>query len=80
MKLATHFQPSRRHIMNIAASAPIALGVMAFAVACASAQGRTSETPPPAPTVSTPTAPGEGGGSTSALERYVGTYQTMKNQ
>jgi hypothetical protein len=58
--------------VNIAASTPIALGVMVFTIACASGQGRTSETPPP--TASTATAPGEAG-STSALERYVGTYQ-----
>jgi hypothetical protein len=64
----------KRHIMNVAGLTRIALGVMAFTIACASSQGRTSETPP-APTASTATAPGEGGGSTSPLERYVGTYQ-----
>ena len=56
--------------MNIAASTRIALGVMALTIACAGAQGRTSETPQPAPAAaSTATAPEEG------LARYVGTYQ-----
>ena len=60
--------------MNITTSTRIALGVMALTIACAGAQGRTSEAPQPAPTPAS--APEGGGGPTSsALERYVGTYQ-----
>ena len=59
--------------MNIAGSTRIALGIMALTMACAGAQSGTSQTPPPA--ASTTTASEAGSTSTSALERYVGTYQ-----
>ena len=57
--------------MNIAKSPRTALGVMALTIACACGQARTTETPQPAPTATAPT----GGSTSSALERYVGTYQ-----
>jgi hypothetical protein len=59
--------------MNIAGSTRIALGIMALTMACAGAQGGTSQTPQAG--ASTTTASEAGGTSTSALERYVGTYQ-----
>ena len=57
--------------MTITSSPRIALGVMALTIGCASTQGQTAETPRPAPAVAAPA----GGGASSALERYVGTYQ-----
>ena len=62
--------PPRRHIVNIAASARIALGVMVLTTACAGAKAPATDTPPPATTAaSAATAPEEG------LARYVGSYQ-----
>ena len=57
--------------MNITTSYRLALGAMAFTIACASGQASTTETAQPAPAATAPA----GGGASSALERYVGTYQ-----
>ncbi len=57
--------------MNITRASRLALGVMTLTIACAGGQARTAETPQPAPAATAPA----GGGASSALERYVGTYQ-----